>query len=76
VNTESDISCEFADTSKALSCYDLNYDRGGVAIAYMNGITTPEACQASGQCYKTFYVRNLRIFVISWSVCPWQGFPA
>ncbi len=29
-----------------------------------------------GQCYKTFYVRNLRIFVISQSVCPWQAFPA
>jgi hypothetical protein len=29
-----------------------------------------------GQCYKTFYVRNLRIFILSYSVCPWQGFPA
>jgi hypothetical protein len=28
------------------------------------------------QCYKTFSVRNLRIFVISESVCPWQAFPA
>jgi hypothetical protein len=28
------------------------------------------------QCYKTFYGRNLRIFVISYSVCPWQTFPA
>ncbi len=28
-----------------------------------------------GQCYKTFYVRNLRIFVISQSVCPWQAVP-
>ncbi len=26
--------------------------------------------------YKTFYGRNLRIFVISQSVCPWQAFPA
>jgi hypothetical protein len=24
------------------------------------------------QCYKTFYVRNLQIFSISWSVCVWQ----
>jgi len=30
----------------------------------------------SGQCYKTFYGRKLRIFVISQSVCPWQAFPA
>jgi len=28
------------------------------------------------QCYKTFYVRNLRNFVISYSVCTWQAFPA
>jgi hypothetical protein len=30
----------------------------------------------SAQCYKNFFVRNLRIFVISLSVCPWQTFPA
>ncbi len=28
-----------------------------------------------GQSYKTFYIRKLRIFVISQSVCPWQAFP-
>ncbi len=27
------------------------------------------------QCCKTFYSRNLRIFVISYSVCPQQAFP-
>ncbi len=27
-----------------------------------------------GQYYKTFYVRNLRIFIISWSGCPLQAF--
>ncbi len=27
-------------------------------------------------CYKTFYSNNLNYFVISWSVCPWQDFPA
>ncbi len=26
--------------------------------------------------YKTFFVCNLRSFVISWSVCPWQAFLA
>jgi hypothetical protein len=26
------------------------------------------------QCYKTFFVGNLRTFVISQSVCPWQAF--
>ncbi len=34
------------------------------------------SAQIRGQCYKIFYDRNLRIFVISWSVCPWQAFPA
>ncbi len=28
-----------------------------------------------GQGYKTFYARNLWIFVISWSVCPLRDFP-
>ncbi len=28
-----------------------------------------------GQCYKTFSVRNLQIFIISLSICPWQAFP-
>jgi hypothetical protein len=29
----------------------------------------------SDQCYKSFYGRNLQIYVISWSVSPWQAFP-
>ena len=29
-----------------------------------------------GKCYKTFYGRNIRMLVISLSVCPWQSFPA
>ncbi len=28
-----------------------------------------------GMYYKTFYNHNLQIFVISYSVCPWQAFP-
>ncbi len=28
-----------------------------------------------GQCYKTFYGRKLRLFIISQSVCSWQAFP-
>jgi hypothetical protein len=31
------------------------------------------ATKPRGQSYKTFYGRNLRIFVISYSVCPWQA---
>jgi hypothetical protein len=29
-----------------------------------------------GRYYKTFYGRNLRIFNITESACPWQAFPA
>jgi hypothetical protein len=28
------------------------------------------------QCYKTFYIRNLQMFVLSLSVCPCQPFAA
>ncbi len=30
----------------------------------------------AGQCYKTFFGRKLRLFVISQSICPWHAFPA
>jgi hypothetical protein len=29
-----------------------------------------------GQCYKKFYGRKLRLFLISYNVCRWQAFPA
>ncbi len=29
-----------------------------------------------GQCFGTFYVRNIQMFLISYSICPWQAFPA
>ncbi len=29
-----------------------------------------------GQCYKSFYGRKLRLFIISQSICHWQAFPA
>jgi hypothetical protein len=29
-----------------------------------------------GPTFENIFVGNLRIFVISWSVCPWQDFPA
>ncbi len=28
------------------------------------------------ECYKTIYSRNLQIFVLIYSDCPWEGFPA
>jgi hypothetical protein len=31
---------------------------------------------AQAEFYKTFYFPNLQMFVISWSVCPRQPFPA
>ncbi len=32
--------------------------------------------KSRAQYYETFYSRNLRIFTQSYSVCPWQAFPA
>jgi hypothetical protein len=28
------------------------------------------------RCFKTFYIPTLRMFIISYSVCPWQAFSA
>ncbi len=33
------------------------------------------ALLSRGRCYKTFYRRNLRVFMISYDVCPRQAFP-
>ncbi len=38
-----------------------------------NQQTLDQVGKARGQCYKTLYVRNLRIFLISQSVCVWQA---
>jgi hypothetical protein len=32
--------------------------------------------ETGAQCFKTFYGRNLQMFIISWSVCPWQAVSA
>ncbi len=34
------------------------------------------SCKKFGLHYKTFYDRNLCIFIISQSVCPWQAYPS
>jgi hypothetical protein len=34
-----------------------------------------QATLTFGQFYKNFFVHNLSIFVMSYSVCPWQAFP-
>ncbi len=39
-------------------------------------VYTVRKLQNRAQYYKVFYNCNLRIFVISYSVCPWQAFPA
>ncbi len=43
------------------------------ALLITEGATEKVFC---GQCYKTFYGRKLRLFIISWSVCPWKAFAA
>jgi hypothetical protein len=34
------------------------------------------SCSPGVDVIKLFYCRNSQIFIISWSVCPWQAFPA
>jgi hypothetical protein len=36
----------------------------------------PSQHRAWGECYKTCFVRDVWIFIISQSVCPWKAFPA
>ncbi len=43
---------------------------------FMVGIKKISVESTWAQFYETFYDRNLRIFVISQSVCPWQALPA
>jgi hypothetical protein len=47
------------------------------ALAYQKSFMTLPLGQfpkgSSGKCYKTFYGRKLRLFLISKSVCPWLG---
>jgi hypothetical protein len=35
-----------------------------------------ENIDTRAQCYKTFYIHNLLMFIISHSFCSWQAFPA
>ncbi len=48
------------------------------ALALTHSIFTKKASLdwSRVQCYVTFYSRNLRIFIISYSVCPRQASPA
>jgi len=39
-------------------------------------LTTTGGGFTRDQCYKTFYVRNLRMVVEFYSLCPWQACPA
>ncbi len=42
----------------------------------VEGLSLATASGIWGLYYQTLYGRNLQIFVISQSVCPWQAFPA
>jgi hypothetical protein len=39
-------------------------------------LTNSRVSEIWAQCYKTFYVRNLLMFAIGSSVCPWKAFLA
>jgi hypothetical protein len=41
-------------------------------LQILSNVGSEEKKRQRDRCYKTFYARNLRVFVISKSVCPWQ----
>jgi hypothetical protein len=47
---------------------------GKMASWQNDKVTTNPFYPSRGLGYNTFFVRNLRIFVIIYSVCPWQAF--
>ncbi len=49
----------------------LAFTVGLVAVLFLLAVAVNDSW---GQCYKTFLVCNLQVFVMSWSVCPWQAF--
>jgi hypothetical protein len=75
----SKISHRFPVTTKIFSGWKILL---GVDIIMMNitvFLQAPSTNQQQpyrGQCYKTFIVRKLWPFVISWNVFHWQAFPA
>jgi hypothetical protein len=60
--------------------YLMTYDQNSYIQRYLFSIFIKRVSNSSsktrGQRYKTFYGRTLRIFVISYSVCPWQALTA
>jgi hypothetical protein len=55
-------------------CTSLQYNYNYPRISIIE--EAPGLRRYRGVYYKTSYGSNLRIFVISWSVCPWQALPA
>ncbi len=53
-----------------------NIRLGWKELTVMNTLIYFNAELILGPMLKTFYIRNLRVFVISLSVCPWKDFPA
>jgi hypothetical protein len=72
--------CHYAECHYAECRYaECHYAecRGAVLLAAtVNVISCKGFFQRPGQCYKTFYGRKLRLFVLSYSDCPWKAFPA
>jgi hypothetical protein len=63
------VECQYGECRYAECC-------GAPKKAPLFGLNLAGKSLTKGQYYKAFYGRNLRIFVISYSVCPWQAFPA
>ncbi len=67
--------------SLKLFLQNLHYDYLSRAALYrrlleLSKVRSSVVVFCRGLYYKTFFGRNLKIFTISYSVCPWQAFPA
>jgi hypothetical protein len=56
-----------ANEERSSLVYDMNSNEENKLYKIINIRT---------QCYKTFYSRNLQLFIKNWSVFFWQAFPA
>ncbi len=59
-------------------CFQILWDDGKPHLRRQRrstAVVSQRQRRSWSQSHKTSYNRNLRCFVISWSVCPWRAFP-
>jgi len=78
------LRCSTRKRTNALAYFataSLRTKKGFLDLTPGIGATNPTVLPSKGRFealpyHKTFYGRNLRIFIIRYSVCAWQAFPA